>query len=67
MFSALLDIHILSVVLCAAAGSSERSIADANRPERRAVLDRERLRAVAQKQAESLEAAKAAISKNKNK
>lgn len=39
-------------------GRSERSIADANRPDRRAVLDRERARAVAEKQAEALQATK---------
>lgn len=38
---------------------SERSIASANRPERRAVLDRERTKAVAEKQAEAIEATKA--------
>lgn len=37
---------------------SERSIAHANRPDRRAVLDRERARAVAEKQAEALRAAR---------
>eukprot|EP00752_Nemacystus_decipiens_P009670 g8639.t1 len=37
---------------------NDRSIADANRPDRRAVLDRERARAVAEKQAEAEEAAR---------
>lgn len=42
---------------------SKRSLADANRPDRRAVLDRERMKAVAEKQREALEAARAAEEK----
>lgn len=42
---------------------SDRSIAYANRPERRAVFDRERQRAVAEKQAEASEATNTANAK----
>lgn len=48
-------------------GGSERSMADANRPDRRAVLDRERARAVAEKQAEALEAARLLAEKKAQK
>ncbi|CAM9971287.1 unnamed protein product [Ectocarpus sp. 6 AP-2014] len=39
---------------------NKRSLDDANRPDRRAVLDRERARSVAEKQAQALEDARAA-------
>lgn len=42
-------------------------MADANRPDRRAVLDRERARAVAEKQAEALEAARLLAEKKAQK
>ncbi|CAM9682132.1 unnamed protein product [Scytosiphon promiscuus] len=44
---------------------NKRSLADANRPDRRAVLDRERARSVAEKQREALEAARAAAARQK--
>lgn len=47
--------------------SSERSLADANRPERRSVLDLERMRAVAVKQEEALAAARAAAEEKAQK
>ncbi|CAN0030054.1 unnamed protein product [Pylaiella littoralis] len=46
---------------------NERSLADANRPDRRAVLDRERARAVTERQAEALVAARAAAAKREEK
>ncbi|CAN0108770.1 unnamed protein product [Laminaria digitata] len=43
---------------------NERSLKHANRPERRAVLDRERARAVALKQTEAIEAARKQAEEN---
>lgn len=54
-----LDLHSVFSV----SGRSQRSLADANRPDRRAVLDRERARAVAEKQAEALKEARAMAEK----
>lgn len=46
--------------VCLVSTCSNRSLDDANRPDRRAVLDRERARSVAEKQAQALEDARAA-------
>ncbi len=54
------------IYLCLTA-CSDRSIAEANRPNRRAVLDRERARAVAEKQAEALVAARASAEQKTEK